>query len=33
MLKAGEGIDLECGGAYHAIAGLKLYHRRRFEKQ
>jgi hypothetical protein len=32
MLKAGEGIDLECGGAYHALAGLKLYHRRRFEK-
>ena len=33
MLKAGQGIDLECGGAYHAIAGLKLYHRRRYEKQ
>ncbi len=32
MLRAGEGIDLECGGAYHALAGLKLYHRRRFEK-
>jgi hypothetical protein len=32
MLKATEEIDLECGGAYHAIAGLKLYHRRRFEK-
>lgn len=32
MLKAGEGIDLECGGAYHAIAGLKLYHHRRYEK-
>ena len=32
MLQAGEGIDLECGGAYHALAGLKLYHRRRFEK-
>ena len=32
MLKAGEGIDLECGGIYHALAGLKLYHRRRFEK-
>ncbi len=32
MLKAGEGIDLECGGAYHALAGLKLYHRRRYEK-
>ena len=32
MLKATEGIDLECGGAYHALAGLKLYHRRRFEK-
>lgn len=32
MLKATEDIDLECGGAYHALAGLKLYHRRRFEK-
>ncbi len=32
MLKATEEIDLECGGAYHALAGLKLYHRRRFEK-
>ncbi len=32
LLQAGEGIDLECGGAYHALAGLKLYHRRRFEK-
>ena len=32
MLKAGDGIDLECGGVYHALAGLKLYHRRRFEK-
>ena len=32
MLEAAEGIDLECGGAYHALAGLKLYHRRRFEK-
>ena len=31
MLKAGEAIDLECGGTYHAIAGLNLYHRRRFE--
>ena len=33
MLQAGEGIDLECGGAYHAIAGLRLYHRRRFVQQ
>jgi len=32
MLKASEQIDLECGGAYHALAGLKIYHRRRFEK-
>ena len=32
MLKATEEIDLECGGIYHALAGLKLYHRRRFEK-
>jgi hypothetical protein len=33
MLKASEGIDLECGGTYHALAGLKLYHQRRFVKQ
>ena len=32
ILKAAEGIDLECGGVYHALAGLKLYHRRRFDK-
>jgi len=32
MLKAGEQIDLECGGTYHALAGLKLYHRRRFDR-
>ena len=32
MLKASEGIDLECGGIYHALAGLKLYHQRRFSK-
>lgn len=32
MLKAGEKIDLECGGIYHALAGLKLYHNRRFAK-
>lgn len=32
MLKASEGIDLECGGAYHALAALKLYHRKRFTK-
>jgi hypothetical protein len=32
MLKASEQIDLECGGTYHALAGLKLYHRRRFER-
>lgn len=31
MLNAAEQIDLECGGTYHALAGLKLYHRRRFE--
>ena len=31
MLKASEEIDLECGGVYHALAGLKLYYRRRFE--
>jgi hypothetical protein len=30
MLKASEKIDLECGGTYHALAGLKLYHQRRF---
>ena len=30
MLKATEEIDLECGGIYHAIAGLKLYHSRRY---
>jgi hypothetical protein len=30
MLKASQEIDLECGGTYHAIAGLKLFHRRRF---
>ncbi len=32
MLKASERIDLECGGMYHALAGLKLYHSRRFTK-
>ncbi len=32
MLKASEGIDLECGGAYHALAALKLYQKRRFGK-
>ena len=32
MLKAGERIDLECGGIYHALASLKQYHRRRFER-
>ena len=31
MLRASEEIDLECGGVYHALAGLKLYHHRRFE--
>jgi hypothetical protein len=30
MLKANESLDLECGGGYHALAGLKLYHQRRF---
>lgn len=30
MLKAAEKIDLECGGTYHAIAGLNLYHKRRY---
>ena len=30
MLNASEGIDLECGGIYHALAGLKVYHHRRF---
>ncbi len=30
MLRASEGIDLECGGAYHAIAALKLYQSKRF---
>ncbi|MEQ1830323.1 MAG: ADP-ribosylation factor-directed GTPase activating protein isoform b [Pirellula sp.] len=30
MLKASDRIALECGGAYHALSGLKLYHRRRF---
>ena len=32
MLKASEQIDLECGGTYHALAGLQLYHRRRFDR-
>jgi len=32
MLKATEKIELECGGAYHALAGLNLYYRRRFQK-
>lgn len=32
MLKASEGIDLECGGVYHALAALKLYHRKRFAR-
>jgi hypothetical protein len=30
MLDATIEIDLECGGIYHALAGLKLYHERRF---
>jgi hypothetical protein len=30
MLRASEGIDLECGGTYHALAGLRLYHQRRY---
>jgi len=30
MLKASETLDLECGGTYHALAGLKLYYKRRF---
>jgi hypothetical protein len=29
MLQATENIDLECGGAYHALSGLKLYQQRR----
>jgi hypothetical protein len=33
MLKATEKIDAECGGTYHAIAGLKLYHSRRYGNQ
>jgi hypothetical protein len=33
MLKASESIDIECGGAYHALAGLKLYHKRRYLAQ
>jgi len=33
MLKASESIDLECGGAYHALAGLKLYHDRRYSRE
>lgn len=32
MLKAGEKLDLECGGTYHALAGLKLYAKRRYSK-
>ena len=32
MLKASEKLDMECGGTYHALAGLNLYHQRRFSK-
>jgi hypothetical protein len=32
MLKASEKLDMECGGTYHALAGLNLYHKRRFSK-
>jgi len=32
MLKSAENIDLECGGTYHALAGLKLYLDRRFPR-
>ncbi len=32
MLKASEKLDMECGGTYHALAGLNLYHKRRFTK-
>jgi hypothetical protein len=30
MLDSTIEIDLECGGIYHALAGLKLYRERRF---
>lgn len=32
MLKASEKLDMECGGTYHALAGLNLYHKKRFSK-
>jgi hypothetical protein len=30
MLDSAKDIDLECGGIYHALAGLRLYRERRF---
>jgi hypothetical protein len=30
MLDSTIELDLECGGIYHALAGLKLYRERRF---
>ncbi len=31
LLEATKGVDLDCGGLYHALNGLKLYYSRRYE--
>jgi hypothetical protein len=31
LLEATKGMDLDCGGLYHALNGLKLYYARRYE--
>jgi hypothetical protein len=30
LIQAGKNADLDCGGLYHALHGLKVYHRKRF---